>query len=302
MLTKTMLHLPFLTNGGVLQWKWKNERSEYKDNEWQQESKRVLLLQEVQPLAGGMPYQNPRKPTLHRQQRTKILAKKIHHWGGNNKETKFPYFSINKLRDTIERKPSGTATVTVEPVCVASFATCNKLFKIFAPGEKVQLRINVKMWSQTMSWLFDTGAAITCMNSRSFNAAFGSQNPKKISNTLSCVATSGDAMNSIGVYEVDLWIKGQKFTHPINVITELNDNIIGINFMHRNKLIYNVDTRQVKFTDSQMNTFAPPNNLQFQVWLQASSLQNSTARHIQKKHTLPPFIVRDHQHSLGYWQ
>jgi hypothetical protein len=56
-------------------------------------------------------------------------------------------------------------------------------------------------------------------------------------------------MNSIGVYEVDLWIKGQKFTHPVNVITELNNNIIGINFMHHNKLIYDVNTRQVKSAD-----------------------------------------------------
>ncbi len=61
-------------------------------------------------------------------------------------------------------------------------------------------------------------------------------------------------MNSIGVYEVDLWIKGRKFTHPVNVITELNDNIIGFDFMHRNKLIYDVNTRQVKFADSKMNT------------------------------------------------
>jgi hypothetical protein len=101
-----------------------------------------------------------------------------------------------------------------------------------------------------MSWLFDTGAAITCMNSRSFNVAFGNQKPKKIANAQSCVAASGDAMNSIGVYEVDLYIKG----HPVNVIIELNDNIIGIDFMHRNKLIYDVNTRQVKFADEKMNT------------------------------------------------
>jgi hypothetical protein len=92
------------------------------------------------------------------------------------------------------------------------------------------------------------------MNSRSFNTAFGTQKPKKISNAESCVAASGDAMNSIGVYEVDLWIKGRTFMHPVNVITELNDNIIGIDFMHRNKLIYDVNTRQVKFADSKMNT------------------------------------------------
>jgi hypothetical protein len=92
------------------------------------------------------------------------------------------------------------------------------------------------------------------MNSRSFNAAFGNQKPKKIANTQSCVAASRDAMNSIGVYEIDLYIKGQKFTHPVNVINELNDNIIGIDFMHRNKLIYDVNTRQVKFANEKMNT------------------------------------------------
>ncbi len=73
-------------------------------------------------------------------------------------------------------------------------------------------------------------------------------------NAQSCVAASGEAMNSIGVYEVDLWIKGQKFTHPVNMITELKDNIIGIHFMHCNKLIYDVNTRQVKFADAKMNT------------------------------------------------
>jgi hypothetical protein len=92
------------------------------------------------------------------------------------------------------------------------------------------------------------------MNSRSFNAAFGTQKPRKISNAQSCIAASGDAMNSIGVYKVDLWMKGQKFTHTVNVITKLNNNIISINFMHRNKLIYDMNTRQVKFADTKMNT------------------------------------------------
>jgi hypothetical protein len=38
------------------------------------------------------------------------------------------------------------------------------------------------------------------------------------------------------------------------VITELKDNIIGIDFMHCNKLVYDVNTRQVKFADAKMNT------------------------------------------------
>ncbi len=40
---------------------------------------------------------------------------------------------------------------------------------------------------------------------------------------------SGDAMNSYGVYEVDIWIKERKLTHPVNMIEELNNNIISIN-------------------------------------------------------------------------
>jgi hypothetical protein len=60
-------------------------------------------------------------------------------------------------------------------------------------------------------------------------------------------------MNSIRAYEVDLRIKGRKFTHPVNIITELNDNIIGIHFMHPSKLIYDVNTRQVKFANLHLN-------------------------------------------------
>jgi hypothetical protein len=135
---------------------------------------------------------------------------------------------------------------------LASLTTCNKIYDIFAPGEKIRPRVNVRTGNQTMSWLFDTGAAITCMNSRSLNATFGNQKPKKIANMQSCVAASGDTMNSIGIYEIDLYIKGQKFTHPVNVINELNDNIIGIDFMHRNKMVYDVNTRQVKFANEKM--------------------------------------------------
>jgi hypothetical protein len=38
---------------------------------------------------------------------------------------------------------------------------------------------------------------------------------------------------------MDLYPEGEKFTHQVNIIKKLN-NIIGIDFMHKHKLPYDV--------------------------------------------------------------
>ncbi len=78
-----------------------------------------------------------------------------------------------------------------------------------------------------------------------------------ISKAQGCVAASRDAMNSLGVCKIDLWIKGRKFSHPVNIIEELNDIIIGIDFMHTHKLTYDVRVRQVKFADTDITPNVP---------------------------------------------
>jgi len=55
---------------------------------------------------------------------------------------------------------------------------------------------------------------------------------------------------------VDLWIKGRKFTYPVNVINEIKENIIGIDFIQAHKLTYNVLSRRVKFAGAYVNTIA----------------------------------------------
>ncbi len=67
-------------------------------------------------------------------------------------------------------------------------------------------------------------------------------------------------MSSYGVFEVDLFIKRKKFTHPVNVIQELNENIIGIDFIHANKLTYNIISRKVKFARAGTNSIAALKN------------------------------------------
>jgi hypothetical protein len=58
-------------------------------------------------------------------------------------------------------------------------------------------------------------------------------------------------MSSYGVFEKDLFIKGKKFTHPVNVIEELNENIIGIDFI---QLTYDVISRKVMFAGAGTNS------------------------------------------------
>ncbi len=113
-------------------------------------------------------------------------------------------------------------------------------------GDKIRPKITAKAGGQTFSWLLDTGTSITCMTAQSFNAAFPTSKPQKIQNAQHRTAASGDKMNSLGIFEIDLQIKRKKFTHHIIVIDKLTDNIIGIDFMHKHKLHYDMQTRQVK--------------------------------------------------------
>ncbi len=44
--------------------------------------------------------------------------------------------------------------------------------------------------------------------------------------------------------------------HPVNVINELNENIIGIAFIHAHKLTYDILSRQMKFAGTFVNSNA----------------------------------------------
>jgi len=74
-----------------------------------------------------------------------------------------------------------------------SISTCNKLFEILMPfnGDKIRPKLAVRAGNKTFSWLFDTRAAVTCMNKELFELAFGHSKPKEISKLQSCVAASG---------------------------------------------------------------------------------------------------------------
>jgi hypothetical protein len=61
-----------------------------------------------------MPYQDVRQPTLHRQQREKVLAEKIRRQ--NDAGNKIANFSIDKLCHTFERQQGSAATTDTQPM------------------------------------------------------------------------------------------------------------------------------------------------------------------------------------------
>ena len=96
--------------------------------------------------------------------------------------------------------------------------TFNKLSEVMTPfygGNKNRPRINVTTGEKTFNWLFDTGAAVTCMNANSFKEAFSGKRPKLLHKGTSCVAANGSKMNSLGVFELPMTIRGRSFLHPV---------------------------------------------------------------------------------------
>jgi hypothetical protein len=134
--------------------------------------------------------------------------------------------------------------------------------------DRVRPRVTARAGGKTFSWLFDTGASVTCKTAESFNAAFLNSKPHGVQNAQHCTAASGNKMKSLGIFEIDLQIKGKTFTHHINVINQLTDNIIGIEFMHKYKLHYDVQTRQVKFPAQTLIKLWPLKNKHYRLSLQ----------------------------------
>jgi hypothetical protein len=99
-------------------------------------------------------------------------------------------------------------------LCPISIATCNKNFNQMTPfnGAKIRRpRFMARAGGKTFSWLFDTGASVTCMTANSFNAAFPHDKPRRVQISQHCTAASGNKMHSLGIFKIDLEIKGKKY-------------------------------------------------------------------------------------------
>jgi hypothetical protein len=51
-------------------------------------------------------------------------------------------------------------------------------------------------------------------------------------------------MDSLGVFEMPMTIRGRHFLHPVRVMEDLKDNIIGIDFMHAHNMNYDTTSKK----------------------------------------------------------
>jgi hypothetical protein len=172
-----------------------------------------------------------------------------HHLQSESLTSPGPGFSVLSLMELLHQAPFVIPQIIMSLRTIL-IATCNKLCEIMMPfygGNKTQHRINVTTDEKTFNWLFDTGAAITCMNANIFRQVFQVNKPKLIQKGAGCVTANRSKMNSLGVFEVPMTIRGRQFLHPVTVIEDINDNMIGIDFMHTNKMNYNATSKQITF-------------------------------------------------------
>ena len=133
-----------------------------------------------------------------------------------------------------------------------SIATVNKISDLMNPfnGVNHRPRLNVTINGTSMSWLFDTGSAITCMPIHIFNMVFKDFKPTPIKLNANFKTANGGNMKTLGAFELNLIIRGQTYKQKVIVLDTLTDCIIGVDFMHLHNARYNPDTKRITFRNS----------------------------------------------------
>jgi hypothetical protein len=91
------------------------------------------------------------------------------------------------------------------------------------------------------------------MNANSFGESFGHSKQKLFKKSAGCIAANGTRMSAMGIYEIEMTIRGRKSLHPVTVVEDINDNILGIDFMHTHKLNYDSRSKQITFAHMLTN-------------------------------------------------
>ena len=135
-------------------------------------------------------------------------------------------------------------------ICNVSIAANNKISECTNSfnGETsfIQPHISVTVTGNARSWLFDTGSVSTCMPTRIFKDIFRNKPlPQEVHSTLNLKFASGDNLKQYCTFMLQMTIRGKIYSHPVIILTNLNDCILGIDFIHKHKISHDALKRQI---------------------------------------------------------
>jgi len=145
-------------------------------------------------------------------------------------------------------------------ICAASVATLKLIPERIASlkGQNQRPRVLVGINDQvTKNFLYDTGAARTCLTLATFLESFPKGHPR-VNNSASgdLRDAGGNSLGLYGIFNVPLTILGRRFYHEVTVLKHLTEDIIGIDIIHQQKLAYDTEKREVFYNNSAGSALA----------------------------------------------
>ena len=136
--------------------------------------------------------------------------------------------------------------------------TVNKLSSSFKKPSRPFVPLTVNKINLTA--LYDTGADISCMSTKTFRRLFQAGNrPTKIAKDSVTRGATGSSLDSIGRYMIPLKLEERSYLFPFSVFNNLNeDMILGIDFIVKFGLGFDT-TDQTLFWADKDNSWANAN-------------------------------------------
>jgi hypothetical protein len=79
------------------------------------------------------------------------------------------------------------------------------------------------------TWLYDTGASVTCMSLKEFRKIPPVSRPPKLRSNLRLISAAKTILKVTGMYMLQLEILGKTVTHPVHICESMNQvSIIGM--------------------------------------------------------------------------
>jgi len=89
------------------------------------------------------------------------------------------------------------------------------------------------------TWLYDTGASVTCMSLKEFCKIPPDRRPPKLHSNLKLISAAKTILKITGMYMLQLEIFGKTLIHPVHICESMNQvGIIGMDVIAKLGLTY----------------------------------------------------------------